>query len=586
MRLSIAALGLVLTACYSSGEGISPPLDRIYFPVGLTTDCDARAGADATCQAKRLYVASSDFDLQFNAGSIQVIDLDRVRGLIPTECQSDDDCAEVRTNRNNQVCDTPDKGWQSSYFCVDADNRQPCGAIGTQTAAERILVPGPCRAVDLVNPAMGSKLLIDNVATGAFASDIVLTSLPEAFRVGPQAGGPTKRLLVPLRGEASLNWIDIKPEGSVDAEGDAYGKLDCGQTGTPRTCNRAHRVGTQTTENTRGLRMPTEPYAIATSDEGDAIVVTHQTEGKLSLFYQNLTKWSAGPNLEYVHALPASVAVAIAAAPEPQTVRKQRVDWLQSVQACKDGTSVTPCQPDPFPPGFLVAYANAAQLDLVRFHGDLSASPSRAFLQAATTVSIRANSQDIVSRGVTYDDTERRKCDSNACATDPLSADCVACANISIGTYVSSRSPASLLVGGTMPGTIGSPARDVPQFQNPIVPLPIGPSRVYVGKVVVDDGTAKGTLETRIFVVCFDQRRIAIYDPRTRRIEAFVTTGRGPHAMAFDFSDATTPARALAYVGHFTDSYLGVIQLDRRKIRTFANMVLSLAPAVAPRASK
>jgi hypothetical protein len=95
-----------------------------------------------------------------------------------------------------------------------------------------------------------------------------------------------------------------------------------------------------------------------------------------------------------------------------------------------------------------------------------------------------------------------------------------------------------------------------------------------------------GKLETRLFVVCFDQRRIAIYDPKSNRVEGYITTGRGPHAMAFDYSESEVPPRALAYVGHFTDSYVGVIQLDQSKLRTYGKIVLSLAQRVAPRASK
>src|SRR5512147_620406 len=101
MRLTIAAFGLLLTACYTNSDGISPPLDKIYFPVGLSTNCNPHAfrptaatasaanpNADETaCRSNYLYVVSSDFDLQYNAGSIQVLDLGVVRRLIPNECE-------------------------------------------------------------------------------------------------------------------------------------------------------------------------------------------------------------------------------------------------------------------------------------------------------------------------------------------------------------------------------------------------------------------------------------------------------------------------------------------------------------------
>jgi hypothetical protein len=58
--------------------------------------------------------------------------------------------------------------------------------------------------------------------------------------------------------------------------------------------------------------------------------------------------------------------------------------------------------------------------------------------------------------------------------------------------------------------------------------------------------------------------------------------------MAFDVeapSDADS-GHALAYIGHFTDSYLGVVDLDRRHQQSYGNIVLSIGPATAPRASK
>jgi DNA-binding beta-propeller fold protein YncE len=87
-------------------------------------------------------------------------------------------------------------------------------------------------------------------------------------------------------------------------------------------------------------------------------------------------------------------------------------------------------------------------------------------------------------------------------------------------------------------------------------------------------------VEERVFVVCFDSRRIFIYDPTRRVIEATVVTGRGPFALAID------SARGLGYVAHFTDSYLGVISLDQRFPHTYASIIASIGVPQPPRASK
>jgi hypothetical protein len=157
------------------------------------------------------------------------------------------------------------------------------------------------------------------------------------------------------------------------------------------------------------------------------------------------------------------------------------------------------------------------------------------------------------------------------------------CANVSLDIYASSRSPATLLLGHTAPNSALAPNGDMPSFDG-VISLPTGPSRVQVAHAISETGA----VETRVLVVSFDSRRIAIVDPVLEKIEALVTTGRGPQAIAEDFSapSATDEGHARAIIGHFTDSYLGVIELDRRRGRSYGTIVLSLGSASAPRTSK
>jgi hypothetical protein len=62
----------VLGACFPPGEGIDPPPNRFYFPVGVAIDGDA----------SHLFVVSSDFDLQFNAGRVHSFDLVELKKAI------------------------------------------------------------------------------------------------------------------------------------------------------------------------------------------------------------------------------------------------------------------------------------------------------------------------------------------------------------------------------------------------------------------------------------------------------------------------------------------------------------------------
>jgi hypothetical protein len=100
---------------------------------------------------------------------------------------------------------------------------------------------------------------------------------------------------------------------------------------------------------------------------------------------------------------------------------------------------------------------------------------------------------------------------------------------------------------------------------------------VGVGRVVLGDVTdLNGQLARRVFVASFDSRTLTIYDPGARAIEARIQTGRGPSAVAVDSPNA------LAYVTHFTDSYIGVVDLDKRHA-TFGTIIRALGEPTPPR---
>src|SRR5580700_11351096 len=66
----VAGVSVLSPACYSSGAGgTDPPTTTFYFPVGLAVSPGGNV----------LYVANSDFDLQWNGGTIQSYDLFRLR---------------------------------------------------------------------------------------------------------------------------------------------------------------------------------------------------------------------------------------------------------------------------------------------------------------------------------------------------------------------------------------------------------------------------------------------------------------------------------------------------------------------------
>src|SRR6185312_766580 len=73
--LLVAGLTVSMVAqagCFYNDQGLSPPHEGFYYPTGLVTSPGRTA----------LYVANSDFDLAYNGGTVQVLDLAAMRGSI------------------------------------------------------------------------------------------------------------------------------------------------------------------------------------------------------------------------------------------------------------------------------------------------------------------------------------------------------------------------------------------------------------------------------------------------------------------------------------------------------------------------
>ena len=370
------------------------------------------------------------------------------------------------------------------------------------------------------NPIDPKPLQRDTVKIGAFATDAILRARPEGVDGAPE------RLFVPVRGDSTLHWIDLED-----------GKLECGQAGDG-TCNDQHRAGNDPTDNVRGLKLAAEPFAIDADEAGSNIVVTNQTTGTASLFTND---WNKGPEL----------AFALASERIPQH---------------PVGVAAVPESPDTF----MLTFRGSAQVRLVRFNPDGAPDAEnnqRPYLIDGGGVGIDANSVGNDSRGIAIDGSARQNANERCAADD---SQCLSDAKlVPLDVYVANRAPSTLLIGRTRP------PQEYPFFFDSVA-LTAGPSRVIVGQVT----TPSGTTEARVFVACFDSRRIFVYDPQRSRIETEILTGRGPHAMLVD------EKRQLLYVGHFTDSYVGVYSLDLAFPATYGTMLGTLGKPKSPRASK
>src|SRR5215472_1987422 len=69
LLLGALVAGAATPSCASSGAGSSPPPNTFYFPVGLAV----------SPTGKVLYAVNSDFDLQWNGGTLQSYNLAALR---------------------------------------------------------------------------------------------------------------------------------------------------------------------------------------------------------------------------------------------------------------------------------------------------------------------------------------------------------------------------------------------------------------------------------------------------------------------------------------------------------------------------
>jgi DNA-binding beta-propeller fold protein YncE len=465
-----------------------------------------------------LLVVSSDFDLQYNGGAVQSYDLSRFDA--PSASGDPDSLLPLRCSED-QPCAS---GVCEGGLCVSAPGETPCPQ-GDRADADRLLFPGRC------NPIDPRTMQVGTVKIGAFATDAVLRTSPS---------GTAQRLFVPVRGDSTLHWLDIDDDG----------RPQCGQA-ADGSCDARHRIGDDSSESTRNIELGPEPFAIDATEHAENIVVTNQTTGTATLFVNDPSAWDAGdaPTLQF--AMPLGNAldpVGVAAVPLSAAERQ-----------LSDGVN---------PPDytFMMTFRNFAQVRVFRSAADDGSSPRRPYLADGGGVPIAINSVGSDSRGIAIDASARSEAEA-ACFDDPACLQRAAL--VPLDVYVANRAPSSLLIGRTQP------PQQYPYFFQAL-PLTTGPSRVVVAKI----RTANDDEETRVFVVCFESRRIFVYDPKRARIEAEILTGRGPHALAVDTE------RRLLYVGHFTDSYIGVFSLDLAQPATYGTMLATLGVPKSPRSSK
>jgi hypothetical protein len=518
--LATAVVGAAPLSCYTAGEGAGPPNDAFYFPVGLAVSPDGNV----------LYAVNSDFDLQFNGGTLQSYDLGQLRA---------DAKSLIAANLAGGPLPgaLPDGGLSDAGLAGRLFRPTPWRPNCTDTPPSDGLV-GPNGRIlgEACSPPVDSKdYLEDSVVIGAFATDlqVSLASFDSAGAGAP--GSPTRRLFLPVRGDTTLSWAAVTPG--------AFASLDCGQ--VPRVLGRCvgHQAGSATDPgNTRAVAMPGEPFGMAQSEDGNYIAITHQTDTKTSLLLTGAGSSSPThqPSMQFVlDGLPLG-GVGIAAVPHDIDAPVKPCECLAGsssggASSCAGAASVQadagPAAPSCVRPAFLETFKSAAEIDLLRLYDDLAVetgiggSLHRPFLQREGVFPIRSNAVGIDSRGIVIDPTPRITCKKRG-------GDPAACAQLAARVFFASRTPPALGIG-----EVGGPPVNGTDAYNPDqlvltgnVPLPNGPSNIYLAPVI----DATGVFALRVFVVCFEAQQIVVYNPDTAAIERVINVGLGPFAMAFD----------------------------------------------------
>ena len=596
---SVAALPLLLiglvadTGCYDTGDGTAPPLEQFYFPVGLKVSHGGTV----------LYAVNSNFDLQYNGGTLQSYDLRLIRQHVVLAIKDPADPNLPLLRRPSGTSGCPEA---PPIFKEGEPGRQPLG----ETCA----------------PPVDSKVYFrDSAVIGAFATDLLLSRPPselqgEFLRNGqpsktkehaddppvPAGGSTLDRLFVPVRGNATLTWASVARDSVQSAPSpqdtkDTYApfRINCGQDRSNR-CDSLHQIGEDPNEegNTRHLTLPGEPFGVTISEDGTSLVMTHQNDTKTTLFSTGLSRTRNDD-----------------ASDRPYPAIEFVVD---NVPIGGVGIAGVPHDPDAFLgaldlplPAFLETSRAVPEVSLLRRYSDeeggVRPSIARPFLDLEAAFPITASAGGADSRGIVIDPTPRLACKAKVAPVGPTMTveqrdrEIQACARKPARAFIANRSPASLLVGevGVSEGVDGAYDPDRLTIHTS-EPLSAGPSKVYLAPIVDRDGA----YALRVFVVSFDSATVWVYDPDLGVITDVIRVAPGPFAMAFDpfsFEDVAKHAQVpndgrdgpdlrryrFAYLASFTQSFVQVIDLDNAVPNpvTFGRVVYTLGRPTNPKGS-
>jgi DNA-binding beta-propeller fold protein YncE len=206
---SLGSLGLLVTGCTASAAEVRPPADELFFPTGLAVSPDER----------HLFVVNANSQLTYDSGTVLAIDLGEVDEAV-------------------------------DRWLVDGEIRDGCER---DPSFPDII---ECDEAEFIEAGAGVRI-------GNFAANVAIQ----------QRAGADLRLVVPVRGDPSVTWINWDDES---------GTLDCGDSGGFPLCDEDHRL-TRFRGDDSLPQIDDEPYGVYVDSESQYAAVTHLVAGAVTL---------------------------------------------------------------------------------------------------------------------------------------------------------------------------------------------------------------------------------------------------------------------------------------------------------------
>jgi len=480
-------------ACGLNQAGVDPQPNTIAYPASAVMDS---AG-------DWLFVTNSNADLRYNSGTLIALNLDRAAmDRVP---DAHEGCPEVNYDNPLHGKDPPD------FCCRDAldPNLVNCDERG------------------YVGPEADKGNGTWNVRIGSFAAGMVRQDPACPTGCGLCAGYNTDpdhkvddRLLIGVRGDTSLTFVDVQSQGAdIPPLLKCVGEPTAGEApGGFVTCNDAHRVITAISglaspsddKDPPEIPLPDEPYALAIDGNHGLLYIGHLSGSTARPYTGGFSLFDISPGGPGNP--PLDTPRFIAPFPSPNGANSVGSVGVTALSTrATDGAIFASSRYNPQVAGLGSTAQCPVQGSPIR---EIAAYPSGEFY-----VSPLAGSE---TRGIQFVDVSSDKTMPDERA------------------FVLQRSPPALI------SFLPTNSRLYPGTATDILETCSSPT--FLDKY--DSGVGD-----RLFVTCFADGEVYVYDPTVPRLVKTFPVGRGPSGLVFD------QARNVAYVVGFGDNNISVVDL-------------------------